>query len=123
MAIVIGVILCFTMLPYIAFYLLPSLLTVLVTCCMQILEQAQLLAQDVEDTVVAVEETRDITTDNTGKTHDELRKMLAHMFVDNASLRKQINSVIRCALNANINSEEDGEEIHFQQTVLSKFLE
>ncbi|KAG5115182.1 hypothetical protein JHK84_041295 [Glycine max] len=59
---------------------------------------------------------------NTWKTYDELR-MLANMFVDNASLRKQINSVIRCALNANINSEEDGEEIHFQQTVLSKFLE
>ncbi|KAG4979032.1 hypothetical protein AAZX31_13G347500 [Glycine max] len=88
-----------------------------------LLAEAQLLAQDVEDTVVAVEETRDITTDNTGKTHDELRKMLAHMFVDNASLRKQINSVIRCALNANINSEEDGEEIHLQKTVLSKFLE
>jgi len=70
-----------------------------------------------------VEETRDTTTDSTLKTYDELRKMLAHMFVDNASLRKQVNSVIRCALNTNANSEEEGEEIHLQKTVLSKFLE
>lgn len=68
-----------------------------------------------------MEETRDATTDSTVKTYDELRKMLAHMFVDNASLRRQVNSVIRCALNANANSEE--EEIHLQKTVLSKFLE
>lgn len=87
-----------------------------------LLAEAQLLAQDVEN-AVAVEETLDISTENPGKTYDELRKMLAHMFVDNASLRKQINSVLRCALNANINSEEDGEEIHLQKTVLSKFLE
>lgn len=70
-----------------------------------------------------MEETRDTTTDSTLKTYDELRKMLAHMFVDNASLRKQVNSVIRCALNTNANSEEEGEEIHLQKTVLSKFLE
>nr|KYP56790.1 hypothetical protein KK1_003038 [Cajanus cajan] len=90
-----------------------------------LLAEAQLLAQDVENAVVAVEETRDVSKDNTGKTYDELRKMLAHMFVDNASLRKQINAVLRCALNANINSEEEGEgeEIHLQKTVLSKFLE
>ncbi|KAL2332481.1 hypothetical protein Fmac_020062 [Flemingia macrophylla] len=90
-----------------------------------LLAEAQLLAQDVENALVAVEETRDTTGDNTGKTYDELRKMLAHMFVDNASLRKQINAVLRCALNANINSEEegDGEEVHLQKTVLSKFLE
>ncbi|KAK7335998.1 hypothetical protein VNO80_28185 [Phaseolus coccineus] len=88
-----------------------------------LLAEAQLLAQDVEDAVVALEETRDATTDSTVKTYDELRKMLAHMFVDNASLRRQVNSVIRCALNANANSEEEGEEIHLQKTVLSKFLE
>ncbi|KAL9323199.1 hypothetical protein ACSQ67_011252 [Phaseolus vulgaris] len=88
-----------------------------------LLAEAQLLAQDVEDAVVDVEETRDATTDSTVKTYDELRKMLAHMFVDNASLRRQVNSVIRCALNANANSEEEGEEIHLQKTVLSKFLE
>ncbi|KAK7325263.1 hypothetical protein VNO77_29422 [Canavalia gladiata] len=89
-----------------------------------LLAEAQLLAQDVENAVVEVEETCDITTDNTGTTYDELRKMLAQMFVDNASLRKQINSVIRCALNTNVKSEEDEEEeIHLRKTVLSKFFE
>lgn len=66
-----------------------------------------------------------LTTDDPGTTDDELRKMLANIFVDNASLRKQINSVMRCALMANIKSEEDGseeEETHLQKTVLSKFL-
>ncbi|XP_027341071.1 PX domain-containing protein EREX isoform X2 [Abrus precatorius] len=88
-----------------------------------LLAEAQLLAQDVENHV-AVEETHDITQDDTGTTFDELRKMLAQMFVDNASLRRQINSVIRCALNENFKSEEDGEgEIHLRKTVLSKFLE
>ncbi|XP_061351293.1 PX domain-containing protein EREX [Gastrolobium bilobum] len=88
-----------------------------------LLAEAQLLAQDVEN-AVAVDETRNITTDDTGITYDELRKMLADMFVDNASLRKQINSVIRCALNSSIKSEGDEEEeIHLQKTVLSKFLE
>ncbi|KAK7270656.1 hypothetical protein RJT34_25968 [Clitoria ternatea] len=85
-----------------------------------LLAEAQLLAQDVEN---AGEETLDTNTDNTGKTSDELRKMLAHMFVDNASLRKQINSVIRSALNANFKSEGDmEEEIHLRKTFLSKFL-
>ncbi|KAG2371003.1 PX domain-containing protein [Vigna angularis] len=101
----------------------PSILTFWLHDVCKYGEQAQLLAQDVEDAVVAVEETRDTTTDCIVKTYDELRKMLAHMFVDNASLRKQVNSVIRCALNANVNSEEEGEEIHLQKTVLSKFLE
>ncbi|KAJ1393479.1 PX domain superfamily [Sesbania bispinosa] len=89
-----------------------------------LLAEAQLLAQDVENAVGAVGETRDITADDTGTTNDELRKMLANLFVDNASLRKQVNSVIRCALNANMKSEEDEEEeIHLQKTVLIKFLE
>ncbi|CAL0324165.1 unnamed protein product [Lupinus luteus] len=53
-----------------------------------LLAEAQLIAEDVE----------------TDTTYDELNKMLAHVFVDNASLRKQINSVIRCTLNAKMNS-------------------
>ncbi|KAI4329355.1 hypothetical protein L6164_021626 [Bauhinia variegata] len=89
-----------------------------------LLAEAQLLAQDIENAVIAVNETHSITEGNTLRTDDELRKMLTHIFVDNASLRKQINSVIRCALNANITSEDDeDEEIHLRKTVLSKFLE
>ncbi|KAE9585827.1 putative Phox domain-containing protein [Lupinus albus] len=70
------------------------------------LAEAQLLAEDVESADVVFDEMRNMT---------KLRKMLTHMFVDNASLRKQINSVIRCALNLNIKSEQDkGEETHLQ---------
>ncbi|CAK8535649.1 unnamed protein product [Lathyrus sativus] len=88
-----------------------------------LLAEAQLLAQDVENVMDAVE--RNTTTDDTGTTNEELRKMLANIFVDNASLRKQVNSVIRCALIANIKSDENEEEdeIHLQKTFLSKFLE
>ncbi|KAK2425462.1 Phox (PX) domain-containing protein [Trifolium repens] len=86
-----------------------------------LLAEAQLLAQDVENVVDAAEE--NTTTDDTGTTN-ELRTMLANIFVDNASLRKQVNSVIRRALIANIKSEENEEdEIHLQKTFLSKFLE
>ncbi|KAE9588008.1 putative Phox domain-containing protein [Lupinus albus] len=53
-----------------------------------LLAEAQLLAKDVE----------------TDTTYDHLKKMLAQVFVDSASLRKQINSLIRCVLNANINA-------------------
>ncbi|XP_058780454.1 PX domain-containing protein EREX isoform X1 [Vicia villosa] len=88
-----------------------------------LLAEAQLLAQDVENVVDAVE--RNTSADDTGTTNEELRKMLANIFVDNASLRKQVNSVIRSALIANIKSEENEEEdeIHLQKTFLSKFLE
>lgn len=55
---------------------------------------------------------------------DELRKMVTDIFVDNARLRKQVNSVIRCALNTYVKSDEDDddEETPFRKTVLSKFL-
>ncbi|OIW09064.1 hypothetical protein TanjilG_16291 [Lupinus angustifolius] len=83
-----------------------------------LLAEAQLLAQDVESDDVVVDETRNMTKGDEDTTYDELRKMLTHMFVDNASLRKQINSVIRCALNSNIKSEQDnGEETHLEKTV------
>lgn len=70
------------------------------------LKQAQLLAQDVETTI-------------TGRNLDgeyswtavvgELRKQLADIYVDNVKLRKQMNSVIRCAL-LRPNKSEDNEE-------------
>lgn len=51
--------------------------------------------------------------------------MLSEVLIDNASLRKQINSVIRCALSTPENSEtETGKEDTSQRgSVLSKFLE
>ncbi|KAL6285970.1 hypothetical protein ACE6H2_010360 [Prunus campanulata] len=92
-----------------------------------LLAEAQLLAQDVENAVMAVDETHNIAGgDRTAD--DELRKMLTDQFVDNARLRMQVNSVIRCALNANIKAEEeddddDGGDTYLRKTVLSKFLE
>jgi len=58
---------------------------------------------------------------------DELRRMLTDQFVDNARLRMQVNSVIRCALNTNIKAEEEEDDdegdAYLRKTVLSKFLE
>lgn len=91
------------------------------------MEQAQLLAQDVENAVIAADDAQDIKGGDR-MADDELRKMLTDQFVDNARLRMQVNSVIRCALNANIKDENDDdddeeEDSHLRKTVLSKFLE
>ncbi|XP_050234515.1 PX domain-containing protein EREX isoform X2 [Mercurialis annua] len=81
-----------------------------------LLAEAQLLSQDVENYVAGLDEN---TTDN------KLKKLLTDIFVDNARLRMQVNSVIRCTINENINSEKEDEkeETATRETVLSKFLE
>lgn len=85
--------------------------------------QAQLLAQDVENTNMLLK-----TDGKSGrKSDDELRKMLTDVFIDNASLRKQLNAVIRCTLNSYSKSEEEDEkeeeeQVPVRRTVLSKFL-
>ncbi|PPD76365.1 hypothetical protein GOBAR_DD26712 [Gossypium barbadense] len=58
-----------------------------------LLAEAQLLAQDVENSVVRSEESHKMK-DGDKRIDDELRKMLTDMFVDNARLRKQVNSII-----------------------------
>jgi len=90
-----------------------------------LLAEAQLLAQDVENAVVPVDETRSTNGSYKRTTDDELRKMVTDIFVDNATLRMQVNSVMRCALNTNVQSEKDDEdeEVPLRKTVLSKFLE
>ncbi|XP_057514181.1 PX domain-containing protein EREX-like isoform X2 [Actinidia eriantha] len=88
-----------------------------------LLAEAQLLSQDTENAVTAAANNNNCG--NTRATDDELRKMLTETFIDNARLRKQVNSVIRCALNAPDKSEndDDEEEVPSRKTVLSKFLE
>lgn len=49
--------------------------------------------------------------------------MLTDVFIDNASLRKQINSVIRYALTIPGNAETGKEDAAQGGSVLSKFLE
>ncbi|XP_077221858.1 phox (PX) domain-containing protein [Tasmannia lanceolata] len=84
-----------------------------------LLAEAQLLAQDDESAIIAaVERSQGNDPD------DEVRKMLTDIFIDNARLRKQVNSIIRCALKTVVKPDkEDGEETHPRKTVLNKFLE
>lgn len=64
-------------------------------------KQSQLLAQDVES---------HIDGEYSRTAVDELRKQLAVVYIDNAKLRKQMNSVIRYALQTASGSEENEEE-------------
>ncbi|KAI4387072.1 hypothetical protein MLD38_004933 [Melastoma candidum] len=90
-----------------------------------LLAEAQLLAEDVEN--AAKSQTPNANEGTNGRTSDdEIRKMLTDIFIDNATLRKQVNTVIRCALNIYLKNEkeEDGDdEVPLRKTVLSKFLE
>lgn len=84
-----------------------------------LLAEAQLLTENNETTAsgvgVGVDETHD-KNDSTSL-DDELRKMLADIFVDNARLRKQVNSVTRHALRVDIMSKKEDKE-----AASSKFL-
>ena len=64
--------------------------------------QAQVLQQDNIDVGEA-----DDATDDTRTTDNELRKMLRDILTENASLRKQVNSVIRHALKMDIQCKKD----------------
>ncbi|KAL9405480.1 hypothetical protein Peur_002452 [Populus x canadensis] len=88
-----------------------------------LLAEAQLLAQDLENSVARLDETHN--TNDSDRTDNELRKMLTETFIDNARLRMQVNSIIRCALNIHLKSDKDDEdeEAPLRKTVLSKFLE
>ncbi|GAB2293637.1 hypothetical protein Dimus_027850 [Dionaea muscipula] len=90
-----------------------------------LLAEAQLLAQDVE--TLAAEASHIGDDDDDGVTDDVMRKMLTDAFIDNATLRKQINSVIRCALKTcdadEFQKDEDrAPDTLLKKTVLSKFL-
>lgn len=80
----------------VTFYSLPSALII------QHFVQAQVLQQDNIDVGEA-----DDATDDTRTTDNELRKMLRDILTENASLRKQVNSVIRRALKMDIQCKKD----------------
>lgn len=99
-----------------------------------LLAEAQLLAQDVENALGSSDRnSENINVTVTRTTDDEVRRMLTDILVDNARLRKQMNSVIGCALNKHSKSEEDDEEeeeeneeeevVPIRKTVLSRLLE
>ncbi|KAF6167705.1 hypothetical protein GIB67_017200 [Kingdonia uniflora] len=83
-----------------------------------LLAEAQLLTQD-EETSFG----NDINGDDLGATDNIIRKMLKNLFIDKARLRKQVNSMIRCALKTTITSKNSEEETPSRKTVLNKFLE
>lgn len=70
-----------------------------------------------------------------GGPDDVVRKMLTEVLIDNARLRKQVNSVLRCSLSGHgvsvreARSEQEEEEedqegsVDLASTVLSKILE
>jgi hypothetical protein len=54
---------------------------------------------------------------------DDVRKALTDSFIDNAQLRKELNSVTRCALRSVAKSDrEETEEAPLRKTVLNRFL-
>ncbi|KAF6162701.1 hypothetical protein GIB67_022360 [Kingdonia uniflora] len=82
-----------------------------------LLAEAQLLAQDEETSFSNDINGNDLGTDN------EIRKMMTNLFIDNARLWKQVNSVICCALKTTITSANSEEETPSRKTALNKFLE
>ncbi|XP_010545759.1 PREDICTED: uncharacterized protein LOC104818021 [Tarenaya hassleriana] len=82
-----------------------------------LLAEAQLLAEENGETDM-VGGRRD--------SNDVMRKMLTEVLIDNAGLRKQITSLLRCVLSENELSdkgEEEEENVPLARTVLSKILE
>ncbi|GMN49985.1 hypothetical protein TIFTF001_019137 [Ficus carica] len=96
-----------------------------------LLAEAQLLAQDIENSVTVGDESCYVDMNNGGenrKSDDELRKMVTDILVDNATLRKQVNSVIRCSLKTGAKAEtedddDNEDDASLRKTVLGKFLE
>lgn len=61
--------------------------------------------------------------DDTIRVHEDLRKMLVKFFVDNGRLRKQINSVARCALRMKTLSDSNDSEAFSNNIVQNENLD
>lgn len=62
-----------------------------------------------------------------GATEEDVKKMLTDIFIDNARLRKQVNSVICCALRSSVKLDNQqrpagDDTAHSTRTVLNKLL-
>ncbi|XP_068668811.1 PX domain-containing protein EREL1-like isoform X2 [Aristolochia californica] len=92
-----------------------------------LLAEAQLLAQDDgDDQGDKFESDLRVNGDDPRIAGNEVRKILMDIFVDNALLRKQVNSLTRCGLKTTIKPDkEDGRDnaAPGRKTVLNKFLE
>ncbi|KAF9615212.1 hypothetical protein IFM89_022474 [Coptis chinensis] len=88
-----------------------------------LLAEAQLLARDDENSLPSASRIHTSNGSDLRQTDNDIRKMLTDIFIDNARLRKQVNSVIRCALQTAIKSGKGEEETPSRKTVLNKFLE
>ncbi|KAJ4953384.1 hypothetical protein NE237_030216 [Protea cynaroides] len=71
--------------------------------------EAQLLAQD-ENALASAARDQNMSGNDLRMTDVQVKKMLADIFIDNARLRKQVNSVIRCALKTQVMPEKDDAE-------------
>jgi hypothetical protein len=88
-----------------------------------LIAETQLLSEEVEKLK--------LTSGGHRGTDDLVRKMLTEVLIDNARLRKQVNSVLRCSLSGHgisvreAGTEVDDEEgsIDLARTVMSKILE
>uniref|UniRef100_A0A1D1YY63 Coiled-coil domain-containing protein 88B n=2 Tax=Anthurium amnicola TaxID=1678845 RepID=A0A1D1YY63_9ARAE len=98
-----------------------------------LLAEAQLLARDDESAVMTsgkVQSKDPLGNKSTMNGEDpraadhEVRKMLTDVFIDNAILKKQVNSITRCAIKTAFKAEkEDSDGIPVRKTVLTKLLE
>lgn len=61
--------------------------------------------------------------ENVTISEEDIRKALTDLFIDNAQLRKELNSVTRSALRLVSKSDrEEAEEVPLRKTVLDRFL-
>lgn len=115
---------------------LPDALGLLTTSDNRIgllIAEAQLLAQEDEEdnfdpakvkTAGSPEDVIAVNGDDPATGDEGLRRMLINSLLDNAKLRKQANSISRCALKAYIElGKGDGDEASSRKTILNRFLQ
>lgn len=87
-----------------------------------LLAEAQLLAQDDEKNTSEVDRTHKNNNDTRSVDYD-LKKMLTGILIENAKLKKQVNSFIRRAMKMYITSEKCDEEAPSRTSVVNNFIE